>query len=87
VSQTCTRCQGTGFLNLDHVDQAVVKALDETVDHEPILRWIRDQVATSDVQICDCCGDGDLWHGERGEHWNGEGASVYAYNGGLPECH
>jgi len=23
-----------------------------------------------DVQVCDCCGDGDGWYGIPGEHYN-----------------
>ena len=43
-----------------------------------------------DVAICDCCGDGRVWHGNRGEHYGPEDPQghdgPYAYNGGLCEC-
>lgn len=39
-----------------------------------------------DVQVCDCCGDGEYWYGTAGHHWQGEPDDTYKYNGGLPEC-
>jgi hypothetical protein len=36
----CTRCTGTGFLNLDQVDDDVLKKFDESGDHEIILDWL-----------------------------------------------
>jgi len=87
---TCTRCEGTGFLNLNQVDDTLLKAFDETGEHQIIFDWI---IANDnhDVQICDCCGDGYGWHGVPGEHYNGEDPlghdGPYAYNGGLCECH
>ena len=66
---TCTRCEGTGFLNLHQLDD------DDICDSgvETILSWI-DQNDNHDVCICDCCGDGDGWFGEPGEHnYSGSG--------------
>lgn len=45
----------------------------------------------TDAQICDCCGNGEMWHDVPGEHYN-EGdpqgdRGPYASNGGLCECH
>ena len=81
---TCTRCEGTGFLNCD---QLPVGIIDRGADD--ILIWIRNN-HNHDVQVCDCCGDGEYWYGEAGEHYVGGDEpgphGFYAYNGGLPEC-
>ena len=90
----CTRCEGTGFLNLDQVDEATLARFEETGDHQVILDWLDEQEAVMvradgsgctchisapcprcmlqhDVSVCDCCGDGETWHGAPGEHdWN-----------------
>jgi|GEM_PF-2227031 len=42
---TCTRCKGTGFLNIDQVDDETLKKFDETGDHNLILNWISDRDA------------------------------------------
>ena len=82
---TCTRCDNTGFLNLDQIGDCV-----DYMDTEDILRWIRSREG-HDVQVCDCCGDGEEWYGVPGEHYNPEDppgpGGPYAYNGGLCECH
>jgi hypothetical protein len=57
------------------------------MSHDEIIEWIANNVE-HDVQVCDCCGDGDSWYGEAGEHYNGEeNDGAYDYNGGLCECH
>ena len=80
---TCTRCEGTGFLN---IDQVPVK----TEDNEQILAWIKNNT-NHDVSVCDCCGDMEFWHGTPGAHYNDEDPQgyhgPYDYNGGLCECH
>ena len=85
MALTCTRCEGSGFLNLEQVPDFVV-ALGE----QAILLWI-DNNADHDVQVCDCCGDGTNWHGIAGQHYSSDDrrgpAGPYAYNGGLCECH
>lgn len=83
---TCTRCDGTGFLNVWQVDRNIADAGPEAVQ-----RWIHEN-ALHEVQVCDCCGDGDqTWHGEPGQHYGPSDpsgkAGPYAYNGGLCECH
>lgn len=85
---TCTRCQGTGFLNLQQVDAETLAAFEQSGDELPILAWIACHM-DSDVQVCDCCGDGQQWYGARGEHaYNDFGErGPYASNGGLPQCH
>lgn len=44
-----------------------------------------------DVQVCDCCGDGESWYGTPGEHYGPDDppgpGGPYDYNGGLCECH
>jgi alpha-glucuronidase len=45
----------------------------------------------SDVQVCDCCGNGEEWYGEPGHHYGendppGHGGP-YADNGGYCKCH
>lgn len=83
---TCTRCQNTGFLNIEQVDEKTCALFDEE-GHEVILKWIKDN-ENHDVQVCDCCGDGEGWYGEPGVHYKGEERDgVYDYNGGLCECH
>ena len=85
----CTRCDGTGFLNIEQVSDHVLREFQATGNHELILSWIvrrnlqrGDQgcycAATRapcgwcenahDVAICDCCGNGETWHGVPGEH-------------------
>ncbi len=102
----CTRCQGTGFLNIEQVPEAVVDK-----GTEAIREWLDNINAKierldcschlnppcgrcellHDVQVCDCCGDGEEWYGMPGEHYNREDPSgkngPYASNGGLCRCH
>jgi len=84
MATTCTRCGGTGFLNLE------VCPIDPLESRDEVLRWV-DANTGHDVQVCDCCGDGENWHGEPGEHYNQDDPpgpdGPYAYNGGLCECH
>ena len=85
---TCTRCGGTGFLNIEQVPDYVLIQYDKSRDTSIVLSWMNHN--DSDVQVCDCCGDGDDWYGGPGEHFvDGDHAGPggpYAYNGGLPEC-
>lgn len=80
----CTRCQGSGFLNLEQCP------LPDGTDCGEVLAWI---VANTDhdVRVCDCCGDGEGWYGEPGSHYTSQDPigrnGPYAYNGGLCECH
>ena len=84
MGMVCTRCQGYGWLNMDQVPDDERYFLDSP---EAIGEWA-DRNQDHDVQICDCCGDGDGWYGEPGEHYNGEQhEGAYDYNGGLCECH
>ena len=86
MSITCTRCEGTGFLNADQIPANVFER-----GVEAILRWMTSPETDHDVTICDCCGDGDDWYGEPGEHYNAKDPQgpngPYASNGGLCECH
>ena len=63
----CTRCDATGFLNLHQVDDETLTCFEATGDHEIILAWIATN-SCHDVSVCDCCGDGETWHGTPGEH-------------------
>jgi len=89
MSQVCTRCKGTGFLNLDQVDDETLKLFDESGVYGVILLWI-DEHKNHDVSVCDCCGNGEEWYGTPGEHYNHEDPrgeyGPYVYNGGLCEC-
>ena len=82
----CTRCDGSGFLNTHQIDENIVNA-----GLEAVKAWLKTN-AHHDVQICDCCGDGDqTWYGEPGQHYSSADPrgknGPYAYNGGLCECH
>ena len=88
MALTCTRCDGSGFLNLHQIPDAEIAVTDGTV--EKIKAWIKAQTEPHDVQVCDCCGDGERWHGTPGEHYGIHdlpGSDAYNYNGGLCECH
>lgn len=84
---TCTRCQTTGFINLEQIDESTI---DDIESNDCILKWIADN-DDHDVQVCDCCGDGEYWYGEPGSHYSNDdpvgNSGPYAYNGGLCECH
>ncbi len=86
----CTRCDGTGFLNVQQLPDKVRAEFDKTGAHATISRWILANT-NHDVQVCDCCGDGEQWHGTPGEHYGPDDPrgrhGPYAYNGGLCECH
>lgn len=84
---TCTRCENTGFLNLHQMNNEDLRQMDIAKDpQEFVLGWIK-RNSGHDIQVCDCCGDGEGWYGVQGEHYKGECQSVYDYNGGLCECH
>lgn len=89
MATTCTRCESTGFLNVHQLPEAELKKLDDG-DLDAILKWIAENKG-HDVQVCDCCGDGDDWYGEPGAHYTSDDPSgsrgPYAYNGGLCEYH
>ncbi len=87
----CTRCDGTGYLNIEQVDDDTLRLFDATSDPVHIESWIESQLDDHDVEVCDCCGNGEIWYGERGQHYGtiedqrGHDGP-YAYNGGLCEC-
>lgn len=80
----CTRCQGTGFLNVEQLPDGLLEQ-----GCEAVQVWIVAHTDT-DTQVCDCCGDGYGWYGEPGHHYSAQDPSgqhgPYAYNGGLCEC-
>ena len=81
----CTRCEGSGFLNLEQIDKCI-----DGDNIEAILEWIETH-DEHDVSVCDCCGDCENWFGTPGEHYTSDDPpgdhGPYAYNGGLCECH
>lgn len=81
----CTRCEGTGFLNLFQLED--IQGGPDINDFDSILKWLQNESNHDhDVTPCDCCGDGTGWYGQPGEHFCGESMDCYQYNGGLPEC-
>lgn len=101
----CTRCQGTGFLNIEQLPDELQNGLEESAFkylsqdikykvvksdswHGMVLEWIINN-EDHDVQVCDCCGDGDDWYGIAGEHDESDFGrnGCYSYSGGLPECY
>lgn len=85
---TCTRCDTTGFLNLEQIPETDLTAMDG--DTAKIQEWIAAH-PDHDVQVCDCCGDGSGWYGEPGHHYTDADPpgrqGPYAENGGLCRCH
>ncbi len=64
----CTRCQGTGFINTHQIEESFLSEAEKSKDfHNIILEWIQGN-ATHDVSVCDCCGDGECWNYEPGQH-------------------
>ncbi len=89
MSTTCTRCGGSGFLNVEQAPDQELRLLDNE-GPGALLVWMQ-QTDNHDISICDCCGDGYEWYGIRGEHYNNEDPpglhGPYASNGGLCKCH
>ena len=85
MATTCTRCEGSGFLNIQQLPDEV-----DGFDWEAVEKWISENEYT-DMTVCDCCGDGDGWYGIPGEHYNADDPpgndGPYASNGGLCRCH
>lgn len=81
---TCTRCDGSGFLNLHQCPEEIHG------DIEKVLLWIKDNTEHN-VSVCDCCGNCESWYGTPGEHYTSEDPrgfdGPYKYNGGLCQCH
>jgi len=80
----CTRCSGTGFLNLDQVEDEVRQRFDTTGDHNVVLDWIGARNATIERLHCACnistpCPRCELYHEVQvcdccgdGTEWYGE---------------
>lgn len=57
---SCGRCSGTGFLNFEQIPDSEIEAMSGEGDwHDRVIEWIERN--TSDVQVCDCCGNGESW--------------------------
>lgn len=81
----CTRCEGTGFLNVEQIPHELADA-----GHEAIAKWAN-TTAGHDVTFCDCCGNGEEWYGTPGQHYGSDDPpgpdGPYAGNGGHCHCH
>ena len=71
----CTRCDGTGFLNIEQMGEMGIEWAESHIDFcAAVMEWIRFNPGT-DVSICDCCGDGEgrmQRKKRRGKHMNGK---------------
>jgi len=90
MSTSCTRCEGSGFLNLEQVPNEFIANIEDNPDyHQLIIEWIENN-KDHNVQVCDCCGDGEYWYDVPGEHYNSQDPigfnGPYEYNGGFCEC-
>jgi hypothetical protein len=102
----CTHCQGTGFLNADQFPEGVLEqGYEEAYEWLVSMNaWLADNccschqmptcnwcISQHDIQVCNCCGDGDYWYGDPGKHYGSDDpmgqSGPYNYNGGLCECH
>jgi len=85
----CNVCQGTGLKNLHQIPESVMDLMSDIIEDVP--KWITAQTEPNDVCVCDCCGNGDVWYGDPGQHYNRDDPigrnGPYAYNGGLCKCH
>jgi hypothetical protein len=81
----CNVCKGTGFKNTHQLPERILG-----LETDGILKWISENDGY-DVCVCDCCGDGEVWYGEPGQHYRTRDDQPgrngpYAYNGGNAEC-
>ena len=76
-------------MNLHQLPPLFLRNYESSREPQLILEWI-EKNSGHDISVCDCCGDGESWYGEPGEHYNETDprgpAGPYAYNGGLCEC-
>lgn len=98
----CNPCEGTGFKNVDQFprdmdthEKRVAWLLDRNSEIErsgdcschvnppcPRCELIHD------IEICDCCGDGEGWYGVPGEHYGPDDPrGPRGPYGGLAKCH
>ncbi len=86
----CTRCEGTGFIDLEQLPESVPEQFDEQ-NPDWLLNWLIKNGGECDTAVCDCCGDGEGWYGIPGEHYNSDDPpgekGPYRYNGGSCGCH
>lgn len=74
----CTRCDGTGFLNIHQLPDDI-----DINDVNSVLLWV-DENKNHNVSVCDCCGNGEYWYSEPGEH---DIDSYVKEFGCLPDCY
>ena len=90
MATNCTRCDGTGFINLHQIPDGELTAMDSDLV-SLVPKWIEAQTEPTDVSVCDCCGDSVSWFGVPGQHYNAEDPpgdrGLYHNNGGLCQCH
>lgn len=93
MTTICTRCNNTGFLNLEQLYDLGygLVDMDNLTQVLATIKELDERNKIHDISVCDCCGDGEGWYGTPGEHYNSEDPpgpnGPYAYNGGLCECH
>ena len=76
MSLPCTRCDQSGFLNGEQMPGF------DNANWDEVLVWMEAN-PDSDVMVCDCCGNGESWHGEEpGRHTTRDGE----WEGGIPGC-
>ncbi len=88
----CNVCDETGWMNLDQFTDEEMDYFNRAPDFDgAVLKWVEDNYDLTDVQVCTCCGDGETWYGEPGQHYGRDDPmgehGPYAYNGGLCKCH
>lgn len=84
----CNPCEGTGFQNIEQVPPEIhADAILAGDFHTAILGWMATTAEPHDVEVCDCCGDGETWYGTPGEHHDSDFDGVrWPPNGGVPGC-
>lgn len=102
MTMHCNRCDGTGFLNYDHLNEGsdeynllrmklIITGTEDDYFEIALAVIDSEDPMYEDLSVCDCCGDGDYWYGEPGEHYSYDDKiginGPYAYNGGHCECH
>jgi hypothetical protein len=96
----CTRCQGSGFLNLEQVDDDVLAEFDRTGEHVVVRDWIDARNKAIERGDCSChisppCPTCELYHDVQVCDCCGDGTEWYGDPGHhhlgaeepFPECY